>query len=128
MFNHSVPSTPAAIHGAVVSHIGDGSAARAVHSRIASRQPGLAVLTKRQRGMAMLEYIILAALLAIATIGVTSRFGDAMRDQIAGLASEIAGVDSAPNRANAEARAAAATAQARRERGMSDFAEGNRHK
>lgn len=127
MPNHSNLSTPAAVHGAVVPHIDDGSAAPAAYSRNASRQPGLAALPRRQRGMAMLEYIILAALLAIGTISVVQHFGGAIRDQFAGLTKEIAGQDSSDNRDNAKARAEVATTQAATNRTLGNYGKGITH-
>jgi len=45
----------------------------------------------------MTEYIIIVALIAVAAIGVYSYFGQTLRSQTAGIASEIAGKDSAAN-------------------------------
>jgi Flp pilus assembly pilin Flp len=42
----------------------------------------------------MMEYVIIVALIAVAAIGVYSVFGKTVRNQTAGLAKEMAGVDS----------------------------------
>ncbi len=52
---------------------------------------------KQQFGQGMTEYIIIVALIAVAAIGVYSYFGQTLRSQTAGIASEIAGKDSAAN-------------------------------
>lgn len=48
-------------------------------------------LPKRIRGQGMTEYIIIVALIAIAAIAVTSLFGGTIRNQMAGMASEMSG-------------------------------------
>jgi Flp pilus assembly pilin Flp len=45
----------------------------------------------RQKGQGMVEYIIIVALIAIAAIGVYSYFGETVRHQVAGMASELSG-------------------------------------
>jgi len=50
------------------------------------------VLTrKRSLGQGMTEYIIITALIAVAAIGVYSMFGETVRNQVAGMAQELAG-------------------------------------
>lgn len=44
-----------------------------------------------QRGQGMMEYIIIVAMIAVAAIGTYSMFGRTIRNQTAGMASEIAG-------------------------------------
>jgi len=46
---------------------------------------------KRIAGQGMSEYLIIVALIAVAGIAVMGLFGGAARNQVAGLASEIAG-------------------------------------
>lgn len=46
------------------------------------------------RGQGMTEYIIIVALIAVSAIGVYSFFGKTIRNQVAGLATEMSGVDS----------------------------------
>ncbi len=48
----------------------------------------------QQRGQGMTEYLIIAALIAIASLAVFSRFGQVMRNQVGGLAHELVGTDS----------------------------------
>jgi len=45
----------------------------------------------RQRGQGMTEYIIIVALIAIASITVVSFFGGTVRNQMAGMATELSG-------------------------------------
>jgi len=52
---------------------------------------------KGHSGQGMTEYIIIVALIAVAAIGVYSYFGQTLRSQTAGIASEIAGKDSSDN-------------------------------
>jgi uncharacterized protein (UPF0333 family) len=51
--------------------------------------------TLRQRGQGMTEYIIIVALIAVAAIGVYALFGKTIRNQVAGLAGEVAGTGGA---------------------------------
>ncbi len=46
---------------------------------------------KNVRGQGMSEYLIIVALIAVAGIAVMGLFGGAARNQVAGLASELAG-------------------------------------
>ena len=46
-----------------------------------------------KKGQGMSEYLIILALVAIATIGAVIFFADNVREQIANLAEEIAGTD-----------------------------------
>lgn len=45
----------------------------------------------KQLGQGMTEYIIIVALIAIAAIAAYSFFGDTLRGQVGGMASELAG-------------------------------------
>lgn len=45
------------------------------------------------RGQGMTEYIIIVALIAVSAIGVYSFFGQTIRNQVAGLSSEMSGKD-----------------------------------
>ena len=51
------------------------------------------MLRRKQRGQGMTEYIIIVALIAVSAIGVYSFFGKTIRNQVAGLASEVSGQD-----------------------------------
>ena len=53
-------------------------------------------LLRNKRGQGMSEYLIILALVAIATIGAVIFFADNVREQISNLAEEIAGVDVTP--------------------------------
>jgi hypothetical protein len=68
--------------------------------------------TTRQGGQGMTEYIIIVALIAVAAIGVYALFGKTIRNQVAGLAGEVAGTgsSSAISAAGAAASSAATTA------------------
>lgn len=46
---------------------------------------------KKQRGISTMEYIIMGALVAVASIGAASYFGDTIRSQMGGIASELSG-------------------------------------
>lgn len=48
---------------------------------------------KRQRGQGMVEYVIIVALVAIASIAVFQLFGQVIRSQTAAIAHELAGED-----------------------------------
>jgi len=49
----------------------------------------------KQLGQGMTEYIIIVALIAIAAIAVYTIFGDVVREQVGGMAAELAGGDGA---------------------------------
>ena len=53
-------------------------------------------LLRNKRGQGMSEYLIILALVAIATIGAVIFFADNVREQISNLADEIAGSDVTP--------------------------------
>ncbi len=50
-------------------------------------------MLRNKKGQGMSEYLIILALVAIATIGAVIFFADNVRDQISNLAEEIAGSD-----------------------------------
>ncbi|ABL98908.1 Flp family type IVb pilin [Shewanella amazonensis] len=52
---------------------------------------------RKIKGMAATEYVLVLALVAIAAIGVYSFFGKTLRNQVAGLATELSGRDAADN-------------------------------
>ena len=54
-------------------------------------------LLRNKRGQGMSEYLIILALVAIATIGAVIFFADNVREQISNLAEEITGETSAVN-------------------------------
>lgn len=75
----------------------------------------------RQRGQGMMEYVIIVALIAVAAIGVYSVFGQTMRNQTAGLANEMAGVDSATQIQAAGTTAGTASTRADASKGMATY-------
>lgn len=75
MSDHLNQSTPAAVHGADASPIAAGHAACVTHSPSISAQPGVPILTKRRRGTAMVDYILLAVRLAVGSIMVVQCLG-----------------------------------------------------
>lgn len=62
------------------------------------------------RGQGMMEYIIIVALIAVAAIGTYSLFGKTIRNQTAGMASEIAGTKADISKATGSAEKAATRA------------------
>ena len=50
-----------------------------------------ASVRQTQAGQGMMEYIIIVALIAVASIGVYSAFGKTARNQTAGMAKELSG-------------------------------------
>ncbi|MBX7114108.1 MAG: hypothetical protein K1X64_07210 [Myxococcaceae bacterium] len=58
-----------------------------------------------RRGQGLTEYILIVALVAIASIGVVSKFGNNIRSIFGVAADAIAGVQDAPNRAKLSDRA-----------------------
>ena len=61
-----------------------------MNARFLSKQK---VGNKKQRGQGMSEYIIIVALIAVGAIGVFTAFGGTIRNQVAGMAQELAGKD-----------------------------------
>ena len=58
----------------------------------------------KQLGQGMTEYIIIVALIAIAAIAVYTLFGDVVREQVGGMAAELAGGEGKDIASNAAAR------------------------
>ena len=69
---------------------------------------------RRQRGQGMTEYIIIVALIAIAAIAVYSMFGSTVRNQVSGMAQELAGKDGTAAQKDAGKAADAATDSAKK--------------
>lgn len=65
-----------------------------------------------QRGQAMVEYVIVVALVAVAAIAVYQLFGQVIRAQTAAMAREIAGEDGSEQSRIAQTAAESAAAQA----------------
>lgn len=64
-----------------------------------------------QRGQAMVEYVIVVALVAVAAIAVYQLFGQVIRSQTAAMAREIAGEDGSEQSRAAQTAAESAAAQ-----------------
>lgn len=75
----------------------------------------------RALGQGMTEYIIIVALIAIAAIGVYSFFGQTVRQQTAGMASELAGKKATTQIQGAQAAAQSAAGEASAKKGMGDY-------
>ena len=73
-------------------------------------------------GQGMTEYIIIVALIAVAAIAVTQLFGATIRNQMAGIAEEVAGKDgtAAMQKAGTDADAASSLATTK-ERTLSSY-------
>jgi pilus assembly protein Flp/PilA len=80
---------------------------------------------KRQFGQGMTEYIIIVALIAVAAIGVYSLFGKTVRNQVAGMAGEVAGTGGASAISAAGTAAGSAAASANMNKGMASYNAGN---
>lgn len=76
---------------------------------------------KRQAGQGMTEYLIIVALIAVAAIGVYSYFGKTVRNQVAGMANEVAGKSAADSQAAAQAAAASATTAANKDQSLGNY-------
>ncbi len=76
-----------------------------------------------QLGQGMTEYIIIVALIAIAAIGVYTIFGDVIRNQVGGMAQELAGTDGSTVAGQAGT-AAGNTAAEAGGKTLADFADG----
>ena len=77
--------------------------------------------SKRQRGQGMSEYMIIVALIAVASIGVVGYFGDSVKNQMAGLAQEVAGNSGATARGAASTQATAAETLAGAPERLNDY-------
>lgn len=75
-------------------------------------KPGPADRAAAQRGQAMVEYVIVVALVAVAAIAVYQLFGQVIRAQTAAMAREIAGEDGSEQSRIAQSAAESAAAQA----------------
>ncbi|WP_108946185.1 Flp family type IVb pilin [Shewanella halifaxensis] len=80
--------------------------------------------SSKQFGQGMTEYIIIVALIAVSAIGVYSFFGKTIRNQVAGLATEISGQDSSGQINNAQTSAGAANTVANKDYNLGTYNEG----
>ncbi len=76
---------------------------------------------RRQQGQGMTEYLIVVALIAISAIVVFSFFGQTMRNQVAGIAQELAGKDSSTSVSNAATAAGNADSLGTKKKTMGDY-------
>lgn len=91
---------------------------KASHSKNKTNRTGL---KKAQLGQGMVEYIIIVALVGLASIVAFKFFGDTARQQVASMAQALSGQDAT----NAGATAAAAEARTNADsRGLSNFGQG----
>lgn len=81
---------------------------------------------RRQHGQGMTEYIIVVALISVAAIGVYTLFGQAIRNQTAGLALEVAGQDAAAAIGAARSNAITARSNANNRKGLDNYNLDNR--
>lgn len=77
--------------------------------------------SKNQRGQGMSEYIIIVALIAVGAIGVFTAFGGTIRNQVAGMAQELAGKDGTTNITAAQTEATKATTSAAKVTNMGTY-------
>lgn len=75
----------------------------------------------RQLGQGMTEYIIIVALIAIAAIAAYGFFGDTLRSQVGGMASELSGASGSGAVSSAGSAAGSAVAESA-SAGLSNYA------
>ncbi|MFM0061217.1 pilus assembly protein [Paraburkholderia phytofirmans] len=75
----------------------------------------------KQLGQGMTEYIIIVALIAVSAIGVYSLFGQTLRNQTAGLATEMSGQDAKGNISTAKENANNATTNSNKTKNMGTY-------
>jgi Flp pilus assembly pilin Flp len=75
----------------------------------------------RQSGQGMTEYIIIVALIAVAAIAVYQFFGQTIRNQMAGIAQEVAGESAASAIGKAKVAATAAEKEADNKKGLNNY-------
>ncbi|MFC4622326.1 hypothetical protein ACFO3A_08870 [Comamonas nitrativorans] len=76
---------------------------------------------KKQRGQGMTEYIIIVALIAVAAIAVYQFFGETIRNQTAGIASEVAGQSASESIKNAKTASDGAKTEANKTKGLDAY-------
>ncbi|WP_442792549.1 Flp family type IVb pilin [Pseudoalteromonas sp. T1lg48] len=79
---------------------------------------------RKQLGQGMVEYIIIVALIAVSAIGVYSLFGQTIRNQVSGLATEVGGQNSSAQIDAAQSSADKATTNADKEYNLGNYNEG----
>ncbi|RZI45000.1 hypothetical protein EGT07_00470 [Herbaspirillum sp. HC18] len=81
---------------------------------------------RSQRGQGMTEYIVIVALIAVAAIAVYQFFGQTIRNQTAGIASEVSG-KSAKDAIDAAQAAADNAVGEGKKKGLNDYKNDNSH-
>lgn len=82
------------------------------------------MLKRKIRGQGMTEYIIIVALIAVAAIGVYSFFGKTIRNQVAGLSSEMSGTSASQSIGAAKTAANAANSTANKDYNLGSYNDG----
>lgn len=83
---------------------------------------------RKQFGQGMMEYIIIVALIAVSAIGVYAMFGKSIRNQTAGLATEIAGKDAKTQIDNSVKSAGESSTRGNADKGMGSYNDKNDQK
>lgn len=78
----------------------------------------------KQQGLSSVEYVLVLALVAIAAIGTFSFLGKTLRNQVAGISSELSGQDAQGNIANAKSAAGSAKTVANKDYNLGNYNEG----
>lgn len=81
---------------------------------------------KKQQGQGMTEYIVILALVVVSAIGVYSLLGKTVRNQVAGVAKEIAGQSAQQELTEARTAAQSASTKANRDYGLNNYDDSNR--
>jgi len=81
---------------------------------------------KKQQGQGMTEYIVILALVVVSAIGVYSLLGKTVRNQVAGVAKEIAGQSAQQELTEARTAAQSASTTASRDYGLNNYDDSNR--
>ena len=79
----------------------------------------------KQIGQGMTEYIIIVALIAIAAIAAYGFFGETLRSQVGGMATELSGGDGSTAVGNAATSAGGAVTEGTTERRLGNYTGGN---
>jgi pilus assembly protein Flp/PilA len=75
----------------------------------------------RQLGQGMTEYIIIVALIAIAAIAAYTFFGETIRSQVGGMASELSGTSAKGAITQAQKAAGKATSEGGKKKGLGAY-------
>ncbi|HLV49075.1 MAG TPA: pilus assembly protein [Aliidiomarina sp.] len=77
--------------------------------------------SKKQQGQGMTEYIVILALVVVSAIGVYSLLGKTVRNQVAGVAKEIAGQSAEQELNEAKNAAQNASTKAKKDYGLNNY-------